>query len=247
MLLIVAGAHDADAHAAAVRLGPQQATLLDATDLSRPGWRLDGGDPRSGVIVAGGKPIAASAIGAVLVRRLAVYPQELRHVHEQDRSYVANEMTALLAWWLHALPVPVLNRPRGTALCGPGWRTEQWRACANRLGFPVVRQRREITQPNYLPPAATELTMIGKWINGKATPLTAECLMALACAAEVDLLCAAFDATGALITAHSMPSLSSALLDAATQFFATQMEPPTLETPPRANLLGTELLCGGRA
>ncbi len=245
MLLILAGEHDPDARAAAARLGPQQATVLDATDLSRPGWRLDTTDPGSGVIVAGGEAMPASAVSAVLVRRLAIYPQELRHVHPEDRNYVACEMTALLAWWLHVLPAPVLNRPRGNALCGPGWRTEQWRATASRLGFPVAHLQPTTNYPSGPPFAATELTIVGDWITGKAAPGAVDCLRALASAAEVDLLYAAFDATDALITAHTLPPLTCTFLDAVMKLAGIQMEQSTIENPPPMNPL--QLLCGGRA
>jgi hypothetical protein len=124
---------------------------------------------------------------------------------------------------------------------------EQWRASASRLGFPIAHPQPTTNHPNGMPFGATELTLVGNWINRKATPAMVECLRALASAAEVDLLCAAFDATGALITAHTLPPLTYAFLDAVTKFAGIQMEASTIESSPRMNSLGNQLLCGGRA
>jgi hypothetical protein len=223
MLLIVGGTHDTDAHSAVawlkLKLGPRQAALLDAVDLSRPGWRLFANNPEGGAIVASGRVVPVRDVTAVLVRRMAVYSQELGHVHADDRAYVASEMTALLAWWLRVVPVPVLNRPTGGAmLCGPGWRPERWRALASRLGFPVVRLRREISKPALLPAVVTEVILVGEMIVGEASRPVADCLLALARAAKIALLYAAFDRRGALVTAHTLPPLSEDLLEAVAQY-----------------------------
>jgi hypothetical protein len=118
LLLVVAGAADDEARAAAAALGTQ-AILLEPRDLSRPGWSLRPGRT-GGHIVAGGRHVDVEAISGVLTRRTAIYPEELTHVAETDRHYVAAEMTALLVWWLGTLPARVLNRPGCGAICGPG-------------------------------------------------------------------------------------------------------------------------------
>jgi hypothetical protein len=183
---------------------------------------------------------------AILVRRLAVYPQELGHVHEDDRAYVASEMTALLAWWLHMVPVPVLNRPDRAALCGPGWRPEQWRVCAGRLGFPVVRLSRETesNRPVAFPDVTTELVLVGKLLVGEAQPLMAECLAALASAAKAPLLYGAFDANGALITAHTLPPLSHELLAKVMQYAGLEIEESEITAECATGVLGGTLVCG---
>ncbi len=222
MLLIVGGKHDAEALSAVARLGlqqgPRQVALLDAEDLSLPGWQLNTNDPGGGFIVAGGSVVSVHDLTAILVRRLIVYPEELAHVHADDRAYVASEMTALLAWWLRVVPVPVLNRPHGAVLCGPGWRPEQWRALANRLGFQVVRLRRNVREPAVLPVAATEAVLIGDVVVGEVPMKARECLVALAKEAKIDLLYAAFDEEGALLTTHTMPRLSRELTDAIARY-----------------------------
>jgi hypothetical protein len=229
MFLIVAGTHDADAHSAVTRLelklGPQQAAILDALDLSRPGWRLFTSDPGGGTIVASGRVVPVRDVTAILVRRMAVYFQELTHVHADDRAYVASEMTALLAWWLRVVPVPVLNRPgSGPMLCGPGWPPERWRALASRLGFPVVHLRREINKPALMPAVVKEVVSVGKMIVGEAPRSLADCLLALARAADVALLYGGFDQNGALVSAHTFPRLSEDLLDAVVHYAGLERE-----------------------
>jgi hypothetical protein len=218
MLLIVGGSNDAEARSAVAHLnrrpGPQRAALLDAADLSHPGWRLLAKDPHRGSIVAEGKVLPVSDLTGVLVRRLAVYPEELHHVHADDRAYVASEMTALLAWWLRVVPVPVLNRPASGMLCGPARRPEQWRVAARGLGFSVAPLRREATRPPILPAIHTEIVAVGEEIVGEAPQAQADCVLALSRDANVALLYAGFDEFGALVIAHALPRLSVEVIEA---------------------------------
>jgi hypothetical protein len=214
MLLVVGGAHDAEARAAVDQLGGDRAALLDASDLSRPGWRLSPQTPRTGQIVASGRCMPVEAVKGVVVRRLAVHPQELAHVHEDDRAYVAAEMTALLAWWLSALAVPVLNRPAAGALCGPGWRPEQWRAFAARRGIPAVMIERTCTLAPPPQRAAAEAVVVGGVVLGDVPPAFGETARALAQAAGLELMSVAFDAHGALLAASGLPRLTPAIVTA---------------------------------
>lgn len=217
MLLFVGGARDAETRAAVAMLGPKRAALLDARDLSYRGWNLPTDRPAEGRIVAGSRPLSVSDLTGVVVRRLAVYPQELPHVQEQDRDYVAAEMTALLMWWLYALPIPVINRPRSGMLCGPGWRPPQWRAEAARLGYPLAPYQNS-TAPDVLPPAEAEVTVVGGAVMGNPPGELAGRAVSLARAANVTLLHASFDGAGRLIGAHPMAALSPAVLDAIASY-----------------------------
>jgi len=246
MLLIIGGSNDAEARSAVAHLntrpGPQRAALLDATDLSHQGWRLLAKYPRVGSIVAEGKVLPISDVTGVLVRRLAVYPEELQHVHEDDRAYVASEMTALLAWWLRVVPVPVLNRPAGGVLCGPARRPEQWRVAARNLGFPVVRLRREATRPPILPAIHTEIVAVGDEVVGNAPQAQVDCVLALSREANAALLYAGFDEVGALVTVHALPRLSVELVEALERYVALNPEsgrPPAEWSAHRTRSIGS--------
>jgi hypothetical protein len=208
VLLVVGSEHDAEARSVVAMAGEAHAALLSTADLSKPGWAVRTSDPARGRIVAGGKRMRAAEISGVLVRRLAVHPQELPGVKAADRDYVANEMTALLLWWLHVLPVPVINRPGGGLLCGPGWYAERWRAEAARLGFPVAPSGDRIRRRAISEEDKTEVVVIGDIVAGMP-PLPLACrALELAHSAGIVLLSASFDADGQFESAHSMPRLT---------------------------------------
>jgi hypothetical protein len=162
--------------------------------------------------------VPVNDLTGVLTRRLAVYPEELQHVHADDRAYVASEMTALLAWWLRVVTVPVLNRPAGGILCGPARRPEQWRVAARNLGFPVARLRRQATRSPIMPPVHAEMVVVGGQIVGHAQPAQADCALALSREANVALLYVGFDELGALVMAHSLPRLSVEVVEAVDRY-----------------------------
>jgi hypothetical protein len=205
LLLVIAGAGDREAHAAVAALGTERAILLDPRDLSRPGWLLRPGR-QDGHIIACGRRIGVESISGVLTRRAAIYPEELTHVAEPDRHYVAAEMTALLIWWLGTLPAEVLNRPGCGTICGPGWRVERWLARAAALGIPVA------SEPA---PVAAEAVIIGDAVIGAVSGILAEHMRELVRAAAAPLLWAAFDdagPSGKLIAVHSFPPLTTDVL-----------------------------------
>lgn len=218
MLLIVGGERDAEALAAVESFGHDRAALLTAKDLSQPGWNLPFLRPSDHRIIVGGRAISADSITGVLVRRLAVYPQELIHVHEADREYVASEMTALLTWWLHELPMPVLNRPAAGVLCGPGWRPEQWRALAARLGHAVTASTRTGRDPEALPLGRTEVVTIGDAVAGEPNVALVDRTLALARAGNAPMLCAVFGEGDVFLRAHCMPGLTPDVLAALERY-----------------------------
>ncbi len=223
MLLIVGGERDGEAQAAVGLLGHDRALLLHARDLSAPGWDQPVDRPADGWLVASGRRIRSEQLTGVLVRRMAVYPQELDHVHADDREYVATELTALLTWWLHSVPVPVVNRPAAGCLCGPGWRPEQWRALAARLGHPVAASTIAVRGADPCPIVRTEVVTIGDAVvDGEAAPRLAERTLALARAADSAVLCAQFGEDDALVNAHCMPRLTPHVLRAIERHVALQ-------------------------
>jgi hypothetical protein len=134
MLLIFAHASDPVARRLAAAWSPE-ARLIVPRDLSVRGWQhfpVGGGDDTIG-LAAGA--IRAADVNGVLVRIAAVGPADLPHIVEEDRNYVATEMTAFLSSLLTSLRCPVVNRPSASALMGPGWSPERWRAAATAAGM----------------------------------------------------------------------------------------------------------------
>jgi hypothetical protein len=179
MLLILAHAGDDVARRLAAEWAPD-AHLLSPRDLSAHGWRhfpIGGGEDTIGLA---GRAIRSSEIGGVLVRIAAVSPADLPHIALDDRIYVAAEMTAFLLSFLTALPCPVVNRPSTSALMGPGWSRERWRAAAVATGIDLAVA--EPTEPGEL------VIVVGRQCIGATHARMAERALALARAAGVDLL-----------------------------------------------------------
>jgi hypothetical protein len=147
VLVVVGSRHDPGAREIVKQWENSGAALLSCEDLSSPGWRYCPTDRRASRAVIGKRVVPDKDIRGVLVRRPQVVQQELPYIAAADREFVAAEMTAFLLAWLSHLPCPVLNRPRGTSLCGPNWRPEQWTHAAAMIGIPVEPVRRQIPAP----------------------------------------------------------------------------------------------------
>jgi hypothetical protein len=214
VLVIIASRFDPEAQSLAQRWSAYDATLLTAEDLAIPGWRYHLGDINSTTAVIGGRVVRTDEIRGVLTRWPGIHEHEVRHVGEEDRAYVAAEMTALLCSWITQLPCPVLNRPTASTLVGPGWRPEQWVCAGARLGIPVqpVRRKTRTTDWSFraqIPSAV--VTVVGEHCFGSTDPLLGEHARRLASAAAVDLLTVYFSDTGtspALLGANLLPDLS---------------------------------------
>jgi hypothetical protein len=118
---------------------------MTPADLSMAGWRYEPSRPNESVCVVDGRPIRAADIRAVLVRIASVTAQDVPVIASEDREYVAAEMTAFLAAWLHALGVAV-NPVWPTCLAGRPWRPEQWTLQAASLGIGVEPLDRPMTR-----------------------------------------------------------------------------------------------------
>jgi len=195
------------------------AALLSAEDLSAPGWRYNPADRRASRAVIDGRTVRETDIRGVLVRRPQVLPQELAHIATADREFVATEMGAFLFAWLSHLQCRVLNRPRGTSLCGPNWRSQQWTQAAAKIGLAVEPSRwqvpprakanvrtsaRESRQP-------VQAVIVGERCLGDIPSDQADGARRLAAAAGVGLLGVWFapaSRTRRFIAASTMPSLA---------------------------------------
>jgi hypothetical protein len=217
MLVIVASRYDSEAHALANRWADHDAHVLNCEDLSVVGWCHCLPDRGASAAVIGGRVIRDEEITGVLTLLPCVTTQELVHIVREDRAYVAAEMMAFLASWLHGLSSLVLNRPAPLCLMGPIWRQQQWVHAAARIGIPIrpiCRRSGLNTAPSAevadVPPVT--VTVVGDRWFGEADGLLAEHARRLAASAGLGLLTVHFDGSEAnarLLGADLRPDLSS--------------------------------------
>jgi hypothetical protein len=185
VLVVVASPRDRAAEALAKHWGGRDAALLTPADLSRPGWKFDPAAPRRGIAVIGGRRVPVRAIRGVLTRLPAVFTADLPHIVEQDRNYVAAEMTAFLLAWLTSLRCAVVNRPVAPSLAGPCWHPVQWAHAAHRAGLrTTIQGRGDRVDPGEV---HTDIVLAGRCL-GAVKPRVAERITRLAAIARVDLL-----------------------------------------------------------
>jgi hypothetical protein len=146
MIVIFASPFDNHAKRLAAVWADHDVRVLSSRDLSSIGWRHYVGCADNESAVISGEVVSVDIITGVLVRWPGVFVQELTHISQPDREYVAGEMTAFLVSWLSSLKCPVINRPTPLQLTGPLWRREQWIHAAARLGIPVRAYNREVTR-----------------------------------------------------------------------------------------------------
>jgi hypothetical protein len=219
VLVVVGSRHDPGARKIVKQWESSGAALLTCEDLSSPGWRYYPTDRRASRAVIGERVVSDEDIRGVLVRRPQVLHQELPYIAAADGEFVAAEMTAFLLAWLSHLPCPVLNRPRGTSLCGPDWRPAQWTHAAAVLGIPVEPARRQIPAPANINDHAlndrtkVEAVIVGERCLGDVSADQAAGARKLAVAAGVGLLTVWFavrDGESRFIAASAMSSLADA-------------------------------------
>jgi hypothetical protein len=218
VIVIFASRHDPDASSLVARWAIHNASLLTCEDLSVAGWRhYLGSSEEASTAIVGGRTISVGEIRGVLVRWPGVFEQELLHIDEADRGYVAGEMRAFLVAWLLALQCPVINRPTPVNLSGPHWRLEQWTHAASRLGIPVQPARRHIALGRAVtmddPPARrATVTVVGERTFGATDAELHRQARSLAGAAGVSLLGVSFSGpeAGSLFAgANLIPAISS--------------------------------------
>lgn len=191
-LLVLASAWDAPARAFAQAA---DAALATPRDLSREGWtfRLDA--PAAATLVAGGEVLRVADIGCVLTRLSGISEADLPHIAEEDRSYVAAEMSAFLLSLLTSLPLRVVNRPAVQCLCGPYASDAGWRRRAASLGLATAPLRQDARLDRMERPEADGATVavVGGATFGAVDPVQAAAAATLARDAGADLLTVAFD------------------------------------------------------
>jgi hypothetical protein len=134
MLLVVTSASDPDLPL--LTACPSVAVVVPA-HLSQSGWLYKVGASATARLVTSRGDTRADELSGVLTRTQRVWTSDLQHIHEDDREYVAAEMTAFLAALINELPCPLLNRPRANSLWGPSWTSEHWWRASTKEAFPV--------------------------------------------------------------------------------------------------------------
>jgi hypothetical protein len=117
---------------------PQQVVHAAIADLSSSGWRSVVGRPELATAAAGGRLIRKEEIAAAWCRLSGITPEDLTHLHGDDREFAAGEMHAFLRAWLSQLGERVCNQPNSTSLAGPEWLPMRWRWMATRAGIPAL-------------------------------------------------------------------------------------------------------------
>jgi hypothetical protein len=117
---------------------PRQLVHAGIADLSSSGWCSVVGRPELATAAADGRVLRAKQIAAVWCRLPGITPQDLTHLHADDREFAAREMHAFLRAWLSQFGERVCNQPDSTSLAGPAWLPMRWRWVAARSGIPTV-------------------------------------------------------------------------------------------------------------
>lgn len=214
--MLVVLAHESDSSAAALveRWRDRDARLMTVRDLSSRGWRQPFGASGAARAVVDGHVVPIDDIAAVLPRLPYIGVQSLQHVRDDDREYVATEMSAFLTAWLSRLPCKVVPRPRPPSIATIGWRPEQWLRAAALLGIPIAPMQRRVTPEQGIqrvtPPAGATVTIAGAHALGPAEPVLRSHARRLAAAAGADLLAVHFsgaDESAAIVGADEWPDL----------------------------------------
>ena len=116
----------------------QRLVRAGIADLSSSGWRSVVGRPELATAAAAGRVLRAEQIAAVWCRLPGIRPQDLTHLHADDRDFAAGEIHAFLRAWLSQFGERVCNQPDSTSLAGPSWLPMRWRWLAARSGVPTV-------------------------------------------------------------------------------------------------------------
>jgi len=223
MIVVVASAYDTRALRIVNHWGSQNAAILSAEDLCKPGWVLQVPRNHGMTAVVGGKTIPSAEIRGILTLRPCIFAEELQNIAPVHRAYVASELNAFVLAWLSAQSCPVLNPPTASSLAGPNWRPAQWALTAARLGIPIQIPPRAPGDGS--PPdncEGLEVTTVAERSFGCDDAVLIERTAKLAQAAGVDLLSTRFSAAGgAFLSASAWPSLTDpAILDAVHQRLA---------------------------
>ncbi len=111
--------------------------LLTVKDMMSEGWELYSDRFEDSFFVTKGKQCAVNQIGGVINLLPFIYEKELIQIKEEDRSYVASELTAMMTYFLTKLSCKTINRPDAESLMGSSGLYYQWKHLITKLGIPV--------------------------------------------------------------------------------------------------------------
>lgn len=135
MIVVVGSRHDRVA-TSLVAAWPE-AGLCSAEDLTTAGWVWPSGPgPRRWVV--GRQPVADTDVSGVFLRRASVLPEELLHVHPDDRAYLAAEAHAFLVLVLATTGARVVPAVVDGGIGDETLRPERWIPAAAEAGLTVA-------------------------------------------------------------------------------------------------------------
>lgn len=145
VVLVVAHAADAGAHAVAARLqqrrGAAGVRMVRPESLAAGAWshRVDRhGTADTTITVAGAPPLASRSIGVVFHRILRLQPPHLLRARAKDRDYAAAEMQALMVSFLAAFGNRAVPDARRWPWLAPPLSASRWSAAAADAGLRVA-------------------------------------------------------------------------------------------------------------
>lgn len=118
--------------------------------------------------LADGRKIRSDAVAGVL-NRLINAPHRLTPASDAEAQYAQQEWNAFFVSWLHALPGPMLNRPKPAGLCGLHRGIGEWTSLAVQAGLPVKRCHLPETAPAVPQGDAGRAWVVGDAVLGCAS------------------------------------------------------------------------------
>lgn len=138
MILMLVSSYHKEA-ATFVKQFPEGAvSILTCADLAQKSTNLFYPGFENSTITIEGIAVPISAISGVVNFLPVILPEELYFLPEEEREYQAAEFHALLTFFLHSLPCPVINRPSASGLTGTFNHALYWLDMARKLEIPTI-------------------------------------------------------------------------------------------------------------
>ena len=214
--------------------------ILTPLDMSKAGWIFRQDDATKGIFVAGSEAMPSAEIDGVIPRLAVVTENDLAHIVEADRAYLATEMTAFLLAWLSSLSCPMMNRPTPSCLSGPCMSHQHLIHLVARLGVPVVAckttVKRGLEFGQAQAGAGSRVIITGERHLGQVHPRLARYARMIAQALKVDFVAVDFngaDADARFVGIDFWPEINAEL----AQLMLTHLAAGVPAACPRENSL----------